>query len=53
MSDKIIQKDLFGNEIKDVLSKNKTKGKQLKSKNTAILPEKLGKAIKLPVPDFF
>ena len=28
MSDKIIQKDLFGNEIKDVLSKNKTKGKK-------------------------
>ncbi|MDD2316833.1 MAG: hypothetical protein PHD57_05745 [Desulfobacterales bacterium] len=54
MSDqKTGQIDLWSNEVKPAASESKKNGRKRKAgKQAGLLPDKLGKAIKLPVPDF-
>lgn len=49
---KVNQADLWGNETSPADTKPNKSQKTKTEKHSALLPEKLGKAIRLPVPDF-
>lgn len=49
---KVDQADLWGDETSPVITKSNKSQKTKAEKRSELLPEKLGKAIRLPVPDF-